>query len=211
MNRRQEELTGAAEEVPIRQIRAAFTDQTITAYQAYSPAIAGPAVEQGRFVAPFMRDRMTWIKPSLLWMAYRSGWATKLGQERILAIEMTRAGFERALAISCLSHFESALHGTLERWRSQLAENPVRIQWDPERSLMLQPLQHRTIQIGLGGRAVDHYIDDWITSISDITQQTQHVHALVQLGNHDQARSLLPDERVYPIPAHLSERIGVLS
>jgi hypothetical protein len=62
--------------VPHRQIRAAHTASTITVYQAYSPAIAEPAVAAGRFVAPFKRDRMTWIKPSLLWMAYRSGLPT---------------------------------------------------------------------------------------------------------------------------------------
>jgi len=81
-------------ETPQRQIRAAYTAETITVYQAYSPAIAEPAVRAGCFVAPFKRDRMTWIKPSFLWMMYRCGWATKPGQERVLAVEITRAGFE---------------------------------------------------------------------------------------------------------------------
>jgi Domain of unknown function (DUF4291) len=59
----------------------------------------------GRFVPPFKRDRMTWIKPSFLWMMYRCDWATKPGQERVLAVKITRAGFEWALAHACLSHF----------------------------------------------------------------------------------------------------------
>src|SRR5215831_13463338 len=74
-----------------------YDDRTITVYQAYSPAIAAPAVAAGRFVPPFSRDRMTWIKPSFLWMMYRSGWATKVGQERVLAITIDREGFEWAL------------------------------------------------------------------------------------------------------------------
>ena len=123
-------------------------------------AIVGPAVAQGRFVGPFKRDRMTWIMPSLLWKAYRSGWASKPGQERILAIEITRAGFEWALAHSCLSHFDPAVHDSRERWKAQLAESPVRIQWDPERSLDLEPLPHRAIQIGIGGESVNRYVDD---------------------------------------------------
>jgi hypothetical protein len=65
---------------PFRQIRAACSATTITVYQAYSPAIAAPALAVGRFVAPFKRERMTWIKPSFLWMAYSAylsrGWAT---------------------------------------------------------------------------------------------------------------------------------------
>jgi hypothetical protein len=67
-----------------RQVRASFTDRSITVYQAYSPQIADAAVGAQTFVAPFKRERMTWIKPSFLWMMYRSGWATTPGQERIL-------------------------------------------------------------------------------------------------------------------------------
>jgi hypothetical protein len=53
---------------------------------------------------------MTWIKPSFLWMMYRSGWATKQNQEYILAIKMKRSGFEWALKNSCLSHFDNTIH-----------------------------------------------------------------------------------------------------
>ena len=35
-------------ETPQRQIRAVYTDDTITVYQAYSPAIALPAVARAR-------------------------------------------------------------------------------------------------------------------------------------------------------------------
>lgn len=78
----------------MRVLRAGYTDETVTVYQAYAPAIADAAVRAGTFVAPFNRDRMTWIKPSFGWMMHRSGWAAKPGQERVLAIEITRAGFE---------------------------------------------------------------------------------------------------------------------
>ncbi|MET7331437.1 DUF4291 family protein [Nonomuraea sp. NPDC005650] len=86
--------------VPYRQIRAAYTEESITVYQAYDAAIAGPAVAAQRFVAPFKRERMTWIKPSFLWMMYRCGWATKPGQERVLAVSLSREGSEWALAIT---------------------------------------------------------------------------------------------------------------
>ncbi|MDR7325687.1 hypothetical protein J2S44_005937 [Catenuloplanes niger] len=54
--------------VPARQVRAVFTDRTITVYQAYSPEIALPALAAGHFVPPFRPGRMTWIKPSFRWM-----------------------------------------------------------------------------------------------------------------------------------------------
>ncbi|SCL54283.1 protein of unknown function [Micromonospora yangpuensis] len=83
--------------VPVRQVRARYSADSITVYQAYPPQIAVPAVATGRFVAPFKRERMTWIKPSFLWLMYRCGWATKPGQEHVLAVEITRDGFEWAL------------------------------------------------------------------------------------------------------------------
>src|SRR5690242_3790101 len=118
-------------QTPYHQIRAVYTDTTVTVYQAYPPAIAEPALAAGTFVSPFKRERMTWIKPSFNWMMYRCGWAEKPGQERVLAITITRAGFDWALEHSCLAHETDKKH------------QPVRVQWDPERDVALQRLEHR--------------------------------------------------------------------
>src|SRR3954466_4989071 len=100
-----------------RHVRAKFSAETIVVYQAYPPPIADAALAAGTFVAPFKRERMTWIKPSFLWMMYRSGWATKPGQERVLAVTITRAGFEWALAHACLADFHPEIYGTHEAWQ----------------------------------------------------------------------------------------------
>jgi Domain of unknown function (DUF4291) len=191
-----------------RQVRATFTDQAITVYQAYSPQIADAAVAAGTFVAPFKRGRMTWIKPSFLWMMYRSGWATEPGQERILAIQITREGFEWALAHAALSHYEANTYGSEQRWVEQKLTSPVRIQWDPERSVTLAPLSHRAIQVGLGGQAVDRYLDHWITAITDITQAAAQIHRHVAEGNLDAALAALPEERPYPLADNLRAIVG---
>jgi hypothetical protein len=191
----------------VRQIRATFDDTAIIVYQAYSPEIADSAVQARRFVAPFKRDRMTWFKPSFLWMMYRCGWATKPGQERVLAIEISREGFEWALAHSALSHYDPAIHPShAERERSMA--QPVRIQWDPDRDLHFNPLPHRAIQIGLGGESVDRYVDEWIVSISDVTGTAQAVGALVHRGLLSEAAALLPAESPYPLRATLLKVIG---
>ena len=92
-------------EIPQRQIRAVFDADTIRVYQAYSDEIADAALARGTFVSPlFKMERMTWIKPSFLWMMYRAGWGHKdPGQGRILAIDISREGFEWALAHSSSS------------------------------------------------------------------------------------------------------------
>lgn len=55
-----------APQVPYRQIRALYDDDTVTVYQAYKRSIADAAVKQQRLNASpdFRPGRMTWIKPS---------------------------------------------------------------------------------------------------------------------------------------------------
>jgi hypothetical protein len=180
-----------------------FDAETITVYQAYSPAIAEPAVAAGTFVPPFKLSRMTWIKPSFLWMMYRCGWATKPGQERVLAIKITRAGFEEALSSACLSHFDADLYPDYVTWKARKEQSPVRIQWDPERSVDLQPLPWRSLQVGLTGEAARRYVSEWITGIDDITD---YVRELREVAERSPDR--LPAERPYPLPDPIAAIIG---
>lgn len=194
--------------VVARQIRARYSAGTVTVYQAYSPRIAVPAVAAGRFVAPFKRERMTWIKPSFLWMMYRCGWATKPGQEHVLAVEITRAGFEWALARACLSHYDRDLHADRADWSRALKTSPVRVQWDPERSVHLQALPYRSLQLGLSGEAVDRYVDEWTVSITDITPTVGRLRELVRAGEHQAATAKLPVEHPYPLSDQLRTHLG---
>jgi len=141
---------------------------------------------------------MTWIKPSFLWMMYRSGWGTKPGQQHVLAIRIRREGLAWALANSALSSYERDIHTDAQQWKESLRAAPVRIQWDPERDLHLRPLAHRAIQIGLGGEAVRRYKDEWTVQIDDITSFCHEVHALVSAGDLAAAQARLPAERPYP-------------
>ncbi|MDN3359719.1 DUF4291 domain-containing protein [Actinomadura sp. DC4] len=183
-----------------RHVRAKFSAETIVVYQAYPSPIADAALAAGTFVAPFKRGRMTWIKPSFLWMMYRSGWATKPGQERILAVEMTRTGFEWALANASLSHYDRHAHESADAWKAEQRMSPVRVQWDPERSIRLEPLPYRAIQVGLSGEAVSRYVEDWIRGITEVTDTAGDIRRLVAAGELDAAREVLPDERPYPLP-----------
>ncbi|MEU6495416.1 DUF4291 domain-containing protein [Streptomyces sp. NPDC046984] len=195
-------------EEPQRGIRALHTASTITVYQAYSPEIGMPAIRQGRFPAAWKRDRMTWIKPSFLWMMYRCGWGTKPGQETVLAVEITREGFEWALRNACLSSYVRGLHSDRSTWQRRLKRASARVQWDPERDLHLQPLPYRSLQLGLSGEAVRRYADEWTVSINDVTPLAREIHALVSSGDPDSATRLLPKEQPYPaedeLMAHLN-------
>ncbi|WP_205910356.1 DUF4291 domain-containing protein [Rhizobium sp. FKL33] len=184
-------------EAPPYQIRAHFTDKIIRVYQAYSDDIADAALKQGTFVSPpFSMTRMTWIKPSFLWMMYRSNWARKdIGQQRILAIDISHEGFEWALTHAALSHCPP--HMTHEEWRKWKDASPVVIQWDPERDLLFRPLAHRSLQIGLGPTAVNLYVNDWIRNITDVTPLAKSVGVLVDAGRYDEVLDLLPVEKIF--------------
>jgi hypothetical protein len=192
-----------------KRIRAWYTDDTITVYQAYDSGIADAALRAGTFVPPFKPDRMTWIKPSFLWMMYRSGWATKPGQERVLAIEITRDGFDWALRNACLSSFDPAYHADHDDWRGQLSATPVRIQWDPDKDLDLKPQPARAIQIGLGGEAARKYPREWIVGLADRTDLAREIHRMATEGDRPAALGLLPQEREYPVTPDLHRRIGL--
>jgi len=141
-------------------------------------------------------------------MMYRCGWASKPGQERVLAIEISRAGFEWALVHACLSHFDPNLHDDRRAWSQGLAASPVRVQWDPERSLRMQALPYRSLQVGLSGEAVDRYVEDWTVSIKDITPAVETIRQRLNAGDESAASGLLPAERPYPLPAEVAALIG---
>jgi hypothetical protein len=182
---------------PARRIRALHTATTITVYQAYHPSIGLPAARDGRFPPAWKRDRMTWIKPSFLWMMYRCGWGLKEDQQTVLALELTREGFDRALGHACLSHFDRDHHPDPAAWRLALRRAPARIQWDPERDLRLRPLPYRSLQLGLSGEAARRYADEWLVGVRDITPLAHRIHSLVRDGRTGEAEALLPEERPY--------------
>ncbi|MEU3772241.1 DUF4291 domain-containing protein [Streptomyces sp. NPDC032472] len=173
---------------PLYEIRAAYDGQTITVYQAYAPAIAEPALAAGRFVPPFSFHRMTWIKPSFLWLMHRSNWARKAGQERILAVRITREGWEEALAQGVLTTSDPAA----------VAAAAVHVQWDPERSLRGAALNHYSIQVGIGRGLIRTFAEDWVVELTDLTARARRIGELVQSGRAAQAQRLLPPERPYP-------------
>lgn len=216
-----------------RSIRASYTPTTITIYQAYSPAIANSALSSGRLTASplFKCSRMTWIKPSFLWMAHRSGWASKTGQERVLAIEITREGFEWALQNACLSSHDAShnhrqgsspinqrggrgntgkgTNSTREAWEERKNSTSIRVQWDPERDLLGRKLEYRSLQIGLGaGEPVDTYVGDWTVRITDVTGLMKRIAELVKQGRVEEAQGLIPVEEEYPLPSYVTEVIG---
>ena len=189
-------------------IRATYDDDTIVVYQAYSPQIATPSLAAQHLCGSFSMTRMTWIKPSFLWCCYRSGWARKPNQERILAIRITREGFHAALAAASLATYNERLHGTREAFAAALASRPNRVQWDPERDVALRPIPRvRSLQLGIGAAQVPRYVHEWTVDIADLTDLAREIESLVAAREESAAKALLPYASAYPLPDEIGREI----
>ena len=180
-----------------RHILAQFDDRSVVVYQAYRPAIGAFAVEHGHFGGPFSLDRMSWIKPNFLWMMYRCGWATKEGQEVVLAVRLRRAAFDRILREAVPSAFEPRLYETPEAWKGAVARSSVRLQWDPDHDPSGARLERRAIQIGLRGEALARYAREWVEEIEDVTPFVREQRTFAESRQYGSL--LTPREDVYPV------------
>lgn len=175
-------------------ILATQTENSITVYQAYRPAIANYAVQQQQFGGEYSFSRMSWIKPNFLWMMYRSGWATKEGQEHILAITIAKKNFDEILKLAVHSNYHSS-YGSTENWRSCLQQSDVRLQWDPDHDPYGAKLERRAIQLGLSGETLKKYGTTWVESIEDITEFVAEQREFIY--NKQLDKLLIPYETIY--------------
>jgi Domain of unknown function (DUF4291) len=180
-----------------RHILAQFDSDSIYVYQAYRSSIAHFAVEHQHFGGEFSFSRMSWIKPNFLWMMYRSGWATKEGQEHILAVRLRRTFFDEILRRAVPSTYDPRRFAGHERWQAAVSTSEVRLQWDPDHDPAGKPLERLAVQLGLRGSVLRRYGEEELLSIEDITpfviEQRQHVVDGI-------AELQMPEERVY-VPA----------
>lgn len=184
---------------------AHYDDNTVVVYQAYRPAIGDFAAKHGYFGGEFSLSRMSWIKPNFLWMMYRCGWATKEGQEVVLAISLARSAFDEILAQAVPSSFDSDHYPTREAWEDAVAGSDVRLQWDPDHDPYGNAVERRAVQLGLRGKVLASYARDWIRKIEDITPFVREQHAVLQ---REGTKALItPTERAYPVTGSSKLRV----
>jgi len=152
-----------------RRILAQYNEDSIYVYQAYRPSIAKYAVEHQRFGGEFSFSRMSWIKPNFLWMMYRAGWASKEGQEHILAVRLKRTFFDELLRLVVPSTYNPNSFATQEEWKAAVTASNVRLQWDPDHDPLGNSVERRAVQLGLRGEILRRCAETELLSIEDIT------------------------------------------
>jgi len=190
-----------------RHILAQFDDESVIVYQAYRPTIGHFAARNGYFGDGFSLNRMSWIKPNFLWIMYRSAWASKEGQEVVLAVRLKRPAFDEVLRLAIHSTFVSEVYESQSAWRAAVAQSDVRLQWDPDHLSSGAPVERRAIQLGLRGKILANYAREWLLEIQDVSEfvreQSQHARSPFD-------KLITPKEEVYPVTdPEVSARLGL--
>jgi hypothetical protein len=189
-------------------ILAQYDDESVVVYQAYSPSIGHFAATHGFFGGEFRLNRMSWIKTNFLWMMYRSGWATKIGQEVILAIKIKREAFDSILSQAIHSTFIPEIYESKVKWKELVKNSNVRLQWDPDHDPSGKKCERRAIQLGLRLEVLKKYSKEWIVEIKELSsfvaEQRQNTR------NKDYSKLLTPQETVYQVSnPKIAKKLGL--
>lgn len=180
----------------IKEVFAQYDSQYIRIYQAYNPTIAKEAISLQTFGENFNTNRMTWIKPSFLWLMHRSHWGTKKNQECILAIDIYRSMFDQLLKEAVLTSPDSTNY-TGTQWEKAFHETTVYCQWDPDRNINGNAINRAAIQIGLKGSSLKEFLNTGIFRIKDLTPLVRKWNE--QRKNGKLISKELPTEKIYPV------------
>lgn len=180
----------------VKEVFAQYDRQCIRVYQAYNPVIAKEAVGLQTFGENFNINRMTWIKPSFLWLMYRSNWGTKKNQECILALDIYQQEFNELLEKAVLTSPDSKIYTGIQ-WEKAFDEAAVYCQWDPDRNINGNAINRAAIQIGLKGNTLRDFLDKSICHIEDCTPLVRKWNEQRKKGNLNSKN--LPVEKIYPV------------
>ena len=182
-------------------------------YQAYNNKIADYALAHQQLGGPhFNPTRMTWIKPSFAWVLYRSGYAKKHNQERILKIKLSHHAVSGRLDLLSKEDVQSHFIFIAEllsqcQCKKGGGGSLGRVQWDPARDILTSEnngkeprkiLSKRAIQIGLKEKLSVFFVEN-ILSIEDVTELAHEVgetHACKDM-DMELLVAKLPNERAY--------------
>ena len=190
---------------------------TLRVYLACDKKTAEKAVEFQTFSGVWAPGRMSWVKPSAAWMAYRCGWTVHKDrkQTNVLALDVDREKFEGLLLQAVVSHGDDTGRDAVVE-KGRLKPSPCVVQWDPERELDPGAIEKkdspylrklvgvRSLQVGLRNDAWDSFFTDstYILRLSDETARFRAAHEALKAGDLGAAQAAL-----WPDPAMVERRL----
>ncbi|KAK1783057.1 hypothetical protein QBC45DRAFT_400630 [Copromyces sp. CBS 386.78] len=99
--------------------------------------------------------------------------------------------------------------------KDRLQSLDVKIQWDPERTVRLDSLNYRSIQIGIPAGLIKEWAQDMIVAIDDVTEKARELKRILDerpdVTDEELAElGLVPEETEFEVPVELRSRLGML-
>jgi hypothetical protein len=177
-----------------RHVLATFGDDTVVVWQAHGHAVADWALEHGRFGGEGWKlDRVTRMRTSLPSLLERCEWGQRPGRERVLAVHLTRAGFDAMLHQAVHAEYEPAVYPTRRSWHLATRYALVSVAWFPDLDARGRGLQRQTMRIGLRGLALRTWSEQWVVGVEDWTDTVRGWRATPS------ADTPVPVVRTYPV------------
>jgi hypothetical protein len=109
---------------------------------------------------------------------------------------MKHSNFKHLLSLASVTHGDALT--------AEDRKKPVRVQWDPERSVRIGMLPYRSIQIGISREVSQKWVEEWIDSITDVTAAATGLMEAITGDNQVSVeelveRGFVPAERIYEV------------
>lgn len=157
-----------------RTLRATFDDHQVIVWQAHRAEIAAHAVATGRLGGPGWRlDRVSRFRLSLPSVLARSEWGQRPGREHILAVALSRAGFDALMNQAVLAAFETPIYPTRMAWALATRYANVTVDWHPDVDYSGREQAWQIARISVRDRALRTFTDsvvgveDWSPRLAD--------------------------------------------
>lgn len=155
---------------PGRRVLATFDERAVVVWQAHRPEVADHALACQRFGGELWRiDRVTRLRLSLPSLLARSGWGTRAGRERILAVRLARAGFDAILRQAVPAEFDPAVYASKGAWHLATRYANVTLSWHRDVDAVGGECGWDTPRIGLREHALRAFTDQWVVGVEDVT------------------------------------------
>jgi len=170
-------------------LNASFDDTTVVTYQAFGEAMAAELLERGGLGGSWRYDRHTRLTMDWAFIADRYAFGDRLARSRILAIEVSRRGFDAILTAALTMEWNEGLYKTRAGWRLATRFAPVLVEWSTD-----------TPRLVVHGPLVRQLATEWVTGLRDVTDAFRAVR---------DDGVVPPTERRYPIGDDVSARLGI--
>lgn len=190
-----------------RQIIGYEEEGGVYLYQSFDAATAAYAVVRQKFGGTSYDFAETaWMTPSFLWMMDYSGWSSKPGKNRVLAIQISREGFEEILREGVYDKFNEDMYDEESVWREAVQNSDVRIEWDNDYNVKGKKLSRETLQIGLKSTVLVNFNRKYIQRIVDVTPFAEKQYKKM---DENPEEVLVVEEKVLDLPEDIIERYSL--